>query len=245
MPAWIMIDAVGVPLDSNQFALLDGFRDLGEDIRTYRRSEYLEDRIPATPDDIAVGYVEVARRQFRRIGIPEPADLDYPPALHGFLGRSVVKSTVGEVRRGGMSLQAPVFVKPVRHKQFPGFVCRTHRDFMHLLSADDSVDVWLSEVVDLRCEYRCYLHFHEVIDVRRYAGDFRVVPDWSVIDRMIAATRHNPLPIACSLDVGVTGDGRTILIEANDGFAMGNYGLAPRRYAELLRDRWDQIVGRR
>ncbi len=232
MPAWIMVDESGVPVDSNQYALLDGFRNIGEDIRTYQRSEYLDARIPATPDDIAVGYVEIARRQFHRIGIPAPAVLDYPPTLSGFLGRTVVRSTVGEVRRRGPSDHAPDFIKPVRHKQFAGFVCRSQQDLLWIGVAEDSDGVWLSEVVDLRSEYRCFVHLHEVIDVRRYAGEFRVMPDWSVIDRMITATRDETLPIACSLDVGVTRDGRTILIEANDGFAMGNYGLAPRRYAD-------------
>lgn len=246
MPAWIMVDERGVPVDANMFALLDGFRDLGEEVRFYRRNDWLKDLIPATPHDIAVGYVEVARHQFRRMGVPQPADLDYPAPLTAFLGRTVARSTVGAVRQRNLGAhEGAVFVKPVRHKQFPGFVCRTQGDLLRFAAADGADQVWVSDLIDLRSEHRCYVHLHEVIDVRRYAGNFRAVPDWSVIDRMIAVTRDEPLPIACALDVGVTGDGRTVLIEANDGFAMGNYGLSARRYAELLRDRWNQVVGRR
>lgn len=237
-----MVDDAGVPVDSNMYALLDGFRDLGEEVRLYRRSEYLADIIPASPDHIAVGYVEVARRQFRRMAIPEPADLDYPTSLNAFLGRVVVRSTVGDVRRGDVLGKGSVFVKPVRHKQFAGFVCRSERDLLRIDAAEDSDQVWLSEVVDLRSEYRCYVHIHAIVDVRRYAGDFRAVPDFSVLDRMLNATRNDPLPLSYCLDVGVTDDGRTILIEANDGFAMGNYGLSARKYAVMLRDRWTQIV---
>ena len=240
-----MVDDDGIPADSNMFALLDGFRDQGEEIRTYRRREYLEDVIPATPDDIAVGYVEVARRQFRRMGIVGPPDIDYPSPLSTFLGRSVVRSTAGHIRKRGANPLTPAFIKPVRHKQFAGFICRTQRDLLQLDPAEDAAEVWVSDVVDLRSEYRCYVHLHEVVDVRRYAGDFRAIPDWSMLDQMMAATRDEPLPIACSLDIGVTSDGRTILIEANDGFAMGNYGMTARRYAMLLRDRWGQIVSRR
>lgn len=237
-----MVDDAGVPVDSNMYALLDGFRDLGEEIRLYRRDEYLADTIPASPDHITVGYVEVARRQFRRMAVPEPADLDYPSVLSAFLGRVIVRSTVGAVRRGDVPSKGPVFVKPVRHKQFTGFVYRSERDFLRIDAADDSDEVWLSDVVALRSEYRCYIHVHEIIDVRRYAGDFKVMPDFGVLDRMLKATGDAPLPLSCCLDIGVTVDGRTILIEANDGFAMGNYGLPARKYAELLRDRWNQIV---
>lgn len=237
-----MVDDFGVPVDANMYALLDGFRDLGEEIRRYRRAEYLADIIPASPDHIAVGYVEVARRQFRRMAIPEPVDLDYPSALSAFLGRVVVRSTVGDVRRGDVLGKVPVFVKPVRHKHFTGFVCRSEGDLLRINTAEDSEQVWLSEVIDLRSEYRCYIHIHAIVDVRRYAGDFRAVPDFGVLDRMLKAMDDDPLPLSCCLDVGVTIDGRTILIEANDGFAMGNYGLSARKYAELLRDRWNQIV---
>jgi ATP-grasp domain, R2K clade family 2 len=237
-----MVDDFGVPVDSNMYALLDGFRDLGEEVRLYRRAEYLADIIPASPDHIAVGYVEVARRQFHRMSVPQPADLDYPPALSAFLGRVVVKSTVSDVRRGDIFEKGPVFVKPVRHKQFTGFVCRSERDLLRINAAEDSDQVWLSEVVDLRSEHRCYIHIHAIVDVRRYAGDFRAIPDFGVLDCMLKTTSNDPQPMSCCLDVGVTVDGRTILIEANDGFAMGNYGLSARRYAELLRDRWNQIV---
>jgi hypothetical protein len=50
-------------------------------------------------------------------------------------------------------------------------------------------------------------------------------------------------PIACALDFGVSADGRTLLIEANDAFALGAYGLDAVVYANMLEDRWLQIVG--
>ena len=50
-------------------------------------------------------------------------------------------------------------------------------------------------------------------------------------------------PAAYGLDFGVTADGRTLLVEANDGFALGCYGLDPVIYAEMLEARWCELAG--
>ena len=53
------------------------------------------------------------------------------------------------------------------------------------------------------------------------------------------------MPITYSIDVGVIDTGtslETAIVELNDGFALGNYGLIPRRYAEISRDRGYEIL---
>lgn len=42
-------------------------------------------------------------------------------------------------------------------------------------------------------------------------------------------------------DFGIT-TYNTILIEANDGFAFGNYGLTPEAYASCLAARWADMT---
>ena len=51
-------------------------------------------------------------------------------------------------------------------------------------------------------------------------------------------------PAAYALDVGLTKDGKTVIVEVNDGYSLGGYGLDPLLYAKLLSARWAQIVGR-
>lgn len=41
----------------------------------------------------------------------------------------------------------------------------------------------------------------------------------------------------------VTDDGRTLLIEVNDGYALGCYGLFYIDYAKLLSARWAELTG--
>lgn len=51
-------------------------------------------------------------------------------------------------------------------------------------------------------------------------------------------------PMACSIDIGVTKDGRTLLIECNDAYSLGSYGLQDFKYAKLLSARRSQLLGR-
>lgn len=51
-------------------------------------------------------------------------------------------------------------------------------------------------------------------------------------------------PNACSIDIGVTSDNKTILIECNDAYALGSYGLIDYKYAKFLSARFSQILER-
>ena len=50
-------------------------------------------------------------------------------------------------------------------------------------------------------------------------------------------------PAGYAADFGVTGDGRTLLVEINDGYSLGCYGLQHNLYAQLLSARWAELVG--
>ena len=63
----------------------------------------------------------------------------------------------------------------------------------------------------------------------------------SVIEN--AVRDYKDIPAGCSLDFGVTDDGRTLLIEMNDGLALGCYGLPDEEYAKLLLARWAELNG--
>ena len=51
------------------------------------------------------------------------------------------------------------------------------------------------------------------------------------------------MPAGCALDFGVTDKRTTILVEMNDGYSLGAYGLAPVLYARLLAARWAEMTG--
>lgn len=47
---------------------------------------------------------------------------------------------------------------------------------------------------------------------------------------------------AYGIDFGVLADGDTALIELNDGFSLGSYGLDPAVYADLILARWTELM---
>ena len=65
--------------------------------------------------------------------------------------------------------------------------------------------------------------------------------DRKVIDAAVKAFPN--MPAGCALDFGVTDDGRTLLIEMNDGYSLGTYGLEATLYARLLTARWAELNG--
>ena len=66
-----------------------------------------------------------------------------------------------------------------------------------------------------------------------------LLPDPTFVKAAVAAFRE--APAAYALGVGVCEDGRTLVVEVNDGYAIGSYRLAPVIYAALLDARWSQL----
>jgi hypothetical protein len=50
-------------------------------------------------------------------------------------------------------------------------------------------------------------------------------------------------PMGFGMDWGITSDGRTLLVEVNDGYALGNYGIPGAAYTALIEARWRQLMG--
>lgn len=76
--------------------------------------------------------------------------------------------------------------------------------------------------------------------VSHYAGDPLRFPAANVIRSAVAA--YDNAPDGYGADCGVLEDGRTVLVELNDGYSLGHGGLPADQYARLLRARWMQLV---
>lgn len=63
-------------------------------------------------------------------------------------------------------------------------------------------------------------------------GDWSKSPGGVVIEQAIAAYASAPAGYVAGF--GVTSDGRTLLVEVNDGYSLGSYGLWPKLYAQPL-----------
>lgn len=245
MTAWIMVDSAGMPFTRNFYDLYQGFKELGEEIKTYTAADVFTDTIPRTEDNIVVGHIDQCRRHIKAITGQDVPDLDYPIELIPFMKRKVAKTTLGEIYNRVTSDEVfePIFIKSVDQKHITGFVCSNFTDYSRNCGGSDySKQVYTSEVLDFKAEFRTYIHRHDIVACLRYKGDYDKAPNRETVEEMLYALRNVKMPVAYSIDVGIIATGETVLVECNDGFALGNYGVSARRYAEMNRDRWYQMI---
>jgi len=228
----------GVPDNPNAYAAYDGFRQLGVEITPFEGPGDVERMEDLGPEVGVVGFVGDVLSALDKAGRPRPEPIDYPEEILPWLCRKVWRSTLGEVRAS----TGHVFVKPVRHKLFTGFVWTASRqDRMRLAPYNNDDEVWVSEVVEFVSEYRCFVHDEALVGVRHYKGDWFTALSYSAVGS--AVIKFRSAPRAYSLDFGVTKGGQTILVEANDSFALGSYGLQSVLYARMIEARWSELMG--
>ena len=111
----------------------------------------------------------------------------------------------------------------------------------------DTKPVWYGDVVRFVSEWRYYIGMRHVLGCDRYddGAEDATVPDATLVSEVVTLlgeVAHEPAGYV--LDFSVLDDGRTVLVEANDGWALGFYRGTLRRgdYLELLRERGQQIL---
>jgi hypothetical protein len=225
------------------FAAWMGFQELGCETILTETEEIPEYEVGL--DSMVAGEIPVMLAAFQRAGV-RYEHLRYIPAeLERFAARRIWTSTLGEAR-ASVASGKPVFVKPLEGapRLFKGQVLREYRDLIRTAQFAAETAVWCSELVDFVSEHRVFVREGDVVGVQHYSGDFRRTIAWSVVDEALGTYANKPAGFA--MDFGVTNDGRTLIVEQNDGFSLGAYGLHPVAYARLLQSRWLEILtGRR
>ncbi len=195
--------------------------------------------------NLFVGSTEFMREVFSRIG---KTDVRVPKNSN----REHKIITLGESRAivaGGKK----IFIKPLTIKLFTGLVL----DGCHYSSLDNVPDdtlVMSYEPFDrpIITEWRVYVHNHKIADVKNYSGEFLNVPREDYINQVLSCNKREGFPIAYIIDIGkleglVEDDLdswqlENVIIEYNDMWAIGNYGIPNDLYLRLLKDRYFEIV---
>lgn len=209
-----------------------GFRELGFEI------SFFTDINSIAPErgDIVVGYIQDSLDIFKRLGITVPV-LDYPDELTEYFCREIKTVSLEKLIEDEVT---GVFIKPAGgFKSFSGKVIRRSLDYAGMDGAGRTV--YCSPVLEIRTEWRCYVRYGEIADVRRYRGDWSAAPDRGFIDKVISA--YGTAPAAYALDVGLTREGEYFLVEVTDGYSTGTYGIMPINYAKFLSARWSELMG--
>ena len=206
----------------------------GEEVILYQSFSEIKQ---LTSDDTVVDYITETRALLKMMGLNVPV-YDYSIELKEFYGRKIYEGVLGEIVNIPDNWRK--FIKPkAGSKVFTGRVVNGTRDLIGIGLPFD-YPIWISEVVEFIAEWRCFVLDRRVLDVRPYTGDYHAHFDASVIDEAISCWKD--APIAYGLDIGVTSDGRTLVVEVNDGYALGNYGLSPLNSINFHRARWKEMV---
>lgn len=227
----------GISANISFYTALEGFSHMG--FHTIEVGAVNE--IPITDlDSVAVGSIQFIHEVLHHLGKTYLTDLDYPESLRPFLGRKLWASTINEFDTDNTKWN--VFIKPRGlSKKFTGRVVKNLSDLRGTADQEFNVPIWLSEIVEFVREWRVYVRYGRILDIRPYKGKWQAQYDSTIIEKII--TSFTDAPNGYALDVGVTTDGRTVLVEVNDGYSIGAYGLFFVDYAKLLSARWAQLTG--
>lgn len=192
-------------------------------------------------DTPVFGGITAVRYALAQMGIKPPEPLDIPVELIKYTGRDIQFNTLGYFMKNG---KFPLFVKPRKAKLFVGMIVSSPDELSYLSQVDlagDEQDLIASSVVRFVSEFRVFVANGEIYDCRKYSGTWDAVPDFSFIENTIK--NYKSAPAGYTIDFGVTDSGKTLLVEANDGYSFGSYGLNPTAYLEISIARWNQMVG--
>lgn len=196
------------------------------------------DFLDISKETIVNGWIRSVVNAFNIIKVPIPVEVSIPEELMNFAGRKIWTSTLEEIRE----FEPKVFIKPLDgHKLFNGHI-RTGemKDLIFTSMYPDETKILVSEVVNFVSEYRGFVLENKLIGLKHYRGDFTKLVDSKIIESAIKEYKN--APVAYSIDFGLTDDGRSLLVEVNDAFSLGCYGLDPVLYARIIEARWDEIT---
>lgn len=235
----------GIPASDPFYRAWDGFRKRGIRCELFEPAQLQRGELPLAPDTLVAGGVPVVEAALKALGVVVPPADNLPACLAGYRGRQVWASTWGELRSRyvGKPPDKPLWVKSLRRNKGAPSVAVYGPDDLEVAAAlPDAHEVLVSEYVTFVSEWRCFVRRGEIIDLCRYQGDVFRYPDAAVIRRAVADF-GKAAPAAYGIDFGVLTDGRTVLVEANEGYSLNPHGLESMEYAELLEARWLELVG--
>ena len=191
-------------------------------------------------DNIFLGSIDFIHSALRKLNIPIPEPNDYPISLKNFIGRNISESTIEKISNNPDLWN--VFVKPKGTlKKFAGRLVKTTHDLVGCGDRENIVPIWVSDPVDFISEWRVFVRYNKIIGVKSYKGDWRSQYDYRIIEDAVRSYENAPAGYA--IDFGLTSDGKLLIVEVNEGYSIGSYGLFYVDYAKLISARWAELTG--
>lgn len=239
----VYVQAVGgVPDDEAFHKAWHGFRKRRVPCTLVEAMAIESGTLPLNPTTLVAGGIRTVEAAMRQIGWRVPIANNLPDELTDYFGREVRKTTLGAVRSEWANQNPqPCFLKPLtQNKLFGAIALYDVDDLCTVESQSDDTPVIVSNYVLFESEWRVFVIDGEIIGMSYYQGNCFAYPSANTIKSAIAA--FHSAPAGYGIDFGVLSDGRTVLIEANDGYSLGSYNLNSVDYARLLEARWMDLA---
>lgn len=238
-----------IPHNYNFANAMYGFREMGAEIVPYYKVADIYDLVKK--EDIVIDYIKQCNIVFSKFGII-PNMPDYPDCLSEFLGRNVWYDTIDSISSCEEKWSAGNFVKPTKSKAFTGKIIKSIGDLVGCGNHSENYEVLVSEPLDIKAEWRCFIYYDNILDIRPYGllmdknrDSFYYHYDSDTVKAMLEKFKTwDERPASCSIDICVTKDNRTLLTECNDAYSLGSYGLPSIFYAKFISARWSQLFNR-
>lgn len=234
MKVYILSDKNGIPWGYNCANAYQGFKEMGFEIVLFKS---LDELSAANKEDLVVGGISLIQNHLSRFDIKCP-NIDYPDSLSMFIRRKITREKLSVI--ANTPEKWPVFIKPVEDKLFVGTTIRNPGDLVGCGEQGRDRDVYCSEVVDFVAEWRCFVRYGQILDVRQYSGSWKKNLNADIVEAAVHS--YTDAPAGYALDFGLTSERNTIVVEVNDGYALGCYGLNSISYAKLLSARWAELT---
>ena len=184
--------------------------------------------------NLFVGSVEFMREVFRRVGLndvrlPRNSDRD---------SQILTLAEAFEIAK-----TKEIFIKPYEIKSFPATVLDGARySYLNSVPRDTLVYVYKPFGKEILTEWRCYIHNNKLVDVKNYSGSFMRFPYLGGIPDLIKDNKELGFPNTYTIDIAELETTNQVVVEYNDMWAIGNYGVPNDLYLEMLKTRYFDIM---
>lgn len=221
-------------------------QERGLTVYTASEKQMERSRFRMNPTIMAVGGVRFVKHALRQLGSPFVHCNPYPDALSPMLRREVRHLACLRTAKEMIARGERLFVKPVQTKRFTGFVPESEVDYRFNGTSNDA-EVWISTPVNFVSEWRFYVANGRMLEYHfaDHGGDPKVqLQLYDIYCAMEQLFKSKPAPPAgFVVDWGVLDNGLTALVEMNDGFSFGAYGMVRADTMwEVTYSRWLELI---
>lgn len=231
-------------LESEHKDVIDVLKERGIPYELFTEKRLSRNQLKLDNETLVVGDNPTITTALKRIGFNFTND-SYPKSLEKYLGRQVWTTTIRKLgSQTSFKEVSGVFVKPKsKAKLFTGFVVNSGYDLFQLERFSKDTDLYCSTLVKWLSEYRVFVNNSKIVGTRIYEGDEALKLDMDVVEKAVSDFENSfEKTAAYGIDFGILDSEETTLIEWNDGFALGSYGLDKEIYTDLLIARWEEIL---